>query len=99
VQGDTGAIDVRSLLSALIGGGAAIAGVFLAAWRERVARQSEEKARFQRETLIELQDTLQIFFRESYALHLWQTAPKRWEEDNKAFAEHMGTVTDHPEEQ
>lgn len=83
MQGDAGVIDVSSLLSALIGAGAAIGAVYVAASRERIARQAEEKARFQRETLIELQEALQVFFRETYALHLWRESPREWERISK----------------
>ena len=56
-------VDWNSLVSALIGGGFAIAGVFLAAWWERIARQTEEQARFQRDTLIALQDAIEAHVR------------------------------------
>jgi hypothetical protein len=94
MEPDPNAIDWNSLSSALIGGGVAILGVFLAAWRERIARQTEEKARFQRDTLIALQDTLTTFLRATYALHLWRDAPRRWEDANRDFAERMAGAPD-----
>ena len=69
------AIDANALLSALIGGGFAILGVFLAAWREREARQIEERARFQRDTLIAVQDALEAHVRSTEQVQFWRDRP------------------------
>ena len=76
---------IREILAKRVYTGSATAyqyrlGAFLAAWRERVARQTEEQRKFQRDTLLDLQDTLEVFFRATYALHLWRESPERFEE-------------------
>jgi hypothetical protein len=75
VQPDPNTLNWNSLVSALIGGGFAILGVFLAASRERIARQTEEKARFQRDTLIALQDAIEAHVRATQQLQFWRDRP------------------------
>ena len=77
------ALDWNSLSSALIGGGLAIIGVFLAAWRERIARQTEEKARFQRDTLIALQDAIEAHVRATEQIQFWRDRPHFMEEGRR----------------
>jgi len=91
---DPNTLDWNAFGSALIGGGFALAGAFVAAWRERIARQTEEKSKFQRDTLIALQDALTVFLRATYALHLWRDMPRGWEEANRNFAERMAGAPD-----
>jgi hypothetical protein len=75
VEPDPNTIDWDSLYSALIGGGFAIAGVFLASWWERIARQTEERARFQRDTLIALQDAIEAHVRATEQIQFWRDRP------------------------
>jgi len=89
VEPDPNAIDWDSLYSALIGGGFAIAGVFLAAWRERIARQTEEKARFQRDTLIALQDAIEAHVRATQQLQFWRDRPVRMENMRRGALEEL----------
>lgn len=65
-------------MGALIGGEFALAGVFLAAWRERITREAEERARFQRETLKELLDTLEALMWDVQAIEQWRREPENW---------------------
>jgi hypothetical protein len=89
VQPDPNALNWNSLLSALIGGGFAILGVFLAASREREARQTEEKARFQRDTLIALQDAIEAHVRATEQIQFWRDRPVLMENSRR---ESLGTA-------
>jgi hypothetical protein len=89
VEPDPNALNWNSLVGALIGGGFAIVGVFLAAWWERIARQTEEQGKVQRDTLLDLQDTWEVFFRATYALHLWRESPERFEELQQSLQESL----------
>jgi hypothetical protein len=87
VEPDPNALNWNSLVSALIGGGFAILGVFLAAWRERDARQIEDFGKFQRDTLLDLQDTLEVYFRATHDLHSWRESPELFEKIQQIIAE------------
>jgi hypothetical protein len=92
VEPDPNSLNWNSLVGALIGGGFAITGVFLAAWRERIARQTEEKARFQRDTLIALQDAIEAHVRATQQLQFWRDRPVRSENTRiNALGEYYGT--------
>ena len=71
------AIDWNSLLSAAIGGGFALAGVYFAAARDRINRQQEESYRFQRDTLMQLQDAIQTHVRAVQQIEFWRERPAR----------------------
>jgi len=87
VSASADTLNVNSLLSALIGGGLALAGTFLAARLERKAKQDETKTQLQHATLMELQDALEIFFRETYAIHLWRDLPNWLARKEKEIAD------------
>lgn len=79
MEPDPNAINWNSLLGALVGGGFALLGVFLAASRERLARQADERERFQRETLIAVLDTLEEFIWDVQAIEQWRREPENWQ--------------------
>jgi hypothetical protein len=89
VEPNPNTIDWNAFGSALIGGGFALAGVFLAAWRERIARQTEEKARFQRDTLIALQDAIEAHVRATQQLQFWRDRPVRMENMRRGALEEL----------
>lgn len=85
-------LDWSSFLSALIGGGFAIAGVFLAASREREQRQIEERSKFQRDTLIVLQDSIERHVRATQQIEFWRKRPERMERSRReALGEYFNT--------
>lgn len=86
---DPNVLNWNSLVSALIGGGFALAGAFLAAWRERIARQTEEKARFQRDTLIALQDAIEAHVRAIQQLQFWRDRPVNRENIRRTVLEEL----------
>ena len=86
---DPNVLNWNSLVSALIGGGFALAGAFLAAWRERIARPTEEKARFQRDTLIALQDAIEAHVRAIQQLQFWRDRPVNRENIRRTVLEEL----------